>query len=100
MSAGAFKNIFLSLHFTMKHTRQRLFALVIHVVMQAKGRLCVMGRQLAGAVETTPCALGLSSKGVERLWKGLLVARPIVHNVGGLGVSLKCEHKMKLRDAN
>lgn len=26
------------------------------------------------------CALGLSSKGVERLWKGLLVARPIVHN--------------------
>jgi len=33
MSAGAFKNIFLSLHFTMKHTRQRLFALVIHVVI-------------------------------------------------------------------
>ncbi len=33
MSAGAFKNIFLSLHFTTKHTRQRLFALVIHVVM-------------------------------------------------------------------
>lgn len=33
MSAGAFKNIFLSLNFTTKHTRQRLFALVIHSVM-------------------------------------------------------------------
>lgn len=33
MSAGAFKNIFLSLNFTTKHTRQRLFALVIHGVI-------------------------------------------------------------------
>lgn len=41
MSAGAFKNIFLSLNFTTKHTRQRLFALVIHSVSGctfAKGR--------------------------------------------------------------
>jgi len=33
MSAGAFKNIFLSLNFTTKHTLQRLFALVIHGVI-------------------------------------------------------------------
>lgn len=33
MRVGAFKNIFLSLNFTTKHIRQRLFALVIHSVM-------------------------------------------------------------------
>jgi hypothetical protein len=30
-----------------------------------------------------PVRDGSGSKGVERLWKGLLVARPIVHNEQG-----------------
>ena len=54
MSAGAFKNIFLSLNFTTKHTRQRLFALVIHVVM-----CCIagaLGKPHAGRMCVAPLA--------------------------------------------
>jgi hypothetical protein len=55
MSAGAFKNIFLSLHFTMKHTRQRLFALVIHSVM------CSVTGAMAKGVSVGKCVAPLAT---------------------------------------
>ena len=58
MRVGAFKNIFLSLNFTTKHTLQRLFALVIHGVM-----CCIAGalgqgraRGMCVAPAGSPCS--------------------------------------------
>jgi len=54
MSAGAFKNIFLSLNFTTKHTCQRLFALVIHSVIG----------WFLGAVAWRTCGLDCAASGM------------------------------------
>jgi len=55
MSAGAFKNIFLSLNFTTKNTLQRLFALVIHGVM------CSVTGAVAKGVSVGKCVAPLET---------------------------------------
>jgi len=78
MSAGAFKNIFLSLNSTTKHTRQRLFALVIHVVM------CSVTGAMAKGVSVGKCVAPLATfycgRNIAHNEQSYMLNRPIQMN--------------------